>query len=187
MHLQNPYTVLFFFITKICLILDVWIVCFFHLQYHTDFFIFCFLGSRLRHIEVPRWGVKLELQLPATATAMRYLIHIWDLHYTAAHGNAGFLIHWQRPRIKSASSRILVGFLTPWARGTPYYLTTDSYLSKSVYSKTYYIFLVAVEYFMYWDIPYCIYPFPYWEPYRSVIILYYKETKQPFGKIICTW
>ena len=33
---------------------------------------FCFLGPHLRHMEVPRLGVNLELQLPAytTATAM---------------------------------------------------------------------------------------------------------------------
>ena len=36
-------------------------------------FFFCFLGLHLQHMEVPRLGVKLELQLPAytTATAMQ--------------------------------------------------------------------------------------------------------------------
>ena len=33
------------------------------------FFFFCFLGPRLWHVEVPRLRVKLELQLPACATA----------------------------------------------------------------------------------------------------------------------
>ena len=48
-----------------------------------------FLGLHLRHMQVPRLGVKLELQLPAytTATAM------WDLTYTRAQGNARSLIH----------------------------------------------------------------------------------------------
>ena len=32
-------------------------------------FLFCFLGLHLRNMEVPRLGVKLELQLPAFATA----------------------------------------------------------------------------------------------------------------------
>ena len=32
-------------------------------------FIHSFLGLRLRHMEVPRLGVELELQLPAYATA----------------------------------------------------------------------------------------------------------------------
>ena len=35
-------------------------------------FFLCFLGPHLQHMEVPRLGVELELQLPgyATATAM---------------------------------------------------------------------------------------------------------------------
>ena len=31
-------------------------------------FIFCFLGLHLQHMDVPKLGVKSELQLPATAT-----------------------------------------------------------------------------------------------------------------------
>ena len=36
-------------------------------------FVFCFLGSRVWHLEVPRLGVELELQLPAytAVTAMQ--------------------------------------------------------------------------------------------------------------------
>ena len=52
---------------------------------------FCFLLFRATpgYMEVPRLGVESELQRPAdtTATAM------WDLTYTTAHGNAGFLIY----------------------------------------------------------------------------------------------
>ena len=40
--------------------------------------IFVFLGLHPQHMEVPRLGVELELQLPA---------------YITAHGNAGSLIH----------------------------------------------------------------------------------------------
>ena len=43
------------------------------------FFCFCFLGLHLWHMEVPRLGVKSELQLPA---------------YTTVHGNARSLTHW---------------------------------------------------------------------------------------------
>ena len=45
----------------------------------------CFLGLHAWHMEVPRLGVKLEPQLPAyvTATAMRDLSHIWDLHHSS--------------------------------------------------------------------------------------------------------
>ena len=49
------------------------------------YFIFCFLGLHLRHIEVPRRGVKLELQLLAytTATAMSDPSCICDLHHSS--------------------------------------------------------------------------------------------------------
>ena len=41
--------------------------------------------------------------------------------YTTAHGNAGSLTHWARPRIKPTSSWILVRFVNHWAMmGTPY-------------------------------------------------------------------
>ena len=33
--------------------------------------LFCFVGSNLQHMEVPRLGVELELLLPATATVMQ--------------------------------------------------------------------------------------------------------------------
>ena len=40
-----------------------------------------FLGPHLWHMEVPKLGVKLELQLPAyTTTATQYLSHVCDLH-----------------------------------------------------------------------------------------------------------
>ena len=57
------------------------------------FVLIFFLGPPLQHMEVPRLGVKSELQLLAytTATAM------WDLSrictYTTAHGSAGCLTH----------------------------------------------------------------------------------------------
>ena len=48
------------------------------------FVCFCFLGPCLQHMEVPRLGVGLELQLPtyATATAMQDLSCICDLYYS---------------------------------------------------------------------------------------------------------
>ena len=44
-----------------------------------------FLGLHLRHMEVPRLGVKLELQLPGctTATATLDLNLTCDLHHTS--------------------------------------------------------------------------------------------------------
>ena len=48
-------------------------------------FLFCLLGLRLQHMEVPRLGVKSELQLPAhtTATATPVPGLIFDLHHSA--------------------------------------------------------------------------------------------------------
>ena len=42
-------------------------------------------GEHLQHMEVPRLGVKLELQLPAytTATAMQDMNHIFDLYHSS--------------------------------------------------------------------------------------------------------
>ena len=48
-------------------------------------FIFSFLGLHLRHMEVPRLGVKSELQLPAyaTSTATRDLSRTSDLQHSS--------------------------------------------------------------------------------------------------------
>ena len=51
-----------------------------------------FLGLHLWHVEVPRLGVELELQLPACTTATATL----DLNfapYTTAYSNVGSLTH----------------------------------------------------------------------------------------------
>ena len=49
------------------------------------FFFLFFLGLHLRHMEVPRLGIKSELQLLvyATATAMRDLSHVCNLHHSS--------------------------------------------------------------------------------------------------------
>ena len=51
--------------------------------------LFVFLGLHPWHMEVPRLGVKSELQLPAytTATQQRQ-IQATSVSYTTAHGNA---------------------------------------------------------------------------------------------------
>ena len=48
-------------------------------------FFFLLLGPHLWHLEVPRVGVTLELQLPpyATATAMQDLSHIYNPHHSS--------------------------------------------------------------------------------------------------------
>ena len=50
------------------------------------FFFFCFfLGPHLQHMEVPRLGIKSELQLPActTATATPDLSRVCELHHNS--------------------------------------------------------------------------------------------------------
>ena len=49
---------------------------------------FVFLGPHQWHMEVPRLGIELELQLPAYATAIATgdLSHICDLHHSSQQG-----------------------------------------------------------------------------------------------------
>ena len=53
-------------------------------EFYTTFFFFLsfFLGQHLWHMEVPRLGVRSELQLPATATAMWDLSHICNVDHS---------------------------------------------------------------------------------------------------------
>ena len=84
-----------------------------------------FLVLHLRHREVPRLGVKLELQVPAYATTKQNQIWASSAAYTAACGNTEFLIYWARPGIKPAFSWTLVRFLTHWATDCCTGFTTD--------------------------------------------------------------
>ena len=73
-----------------------------------------FLGPHLWHIEVPRLGVKSELQLLAYTTATtqdpsQALSMTCD---TMAHSNIRSLTHLARTGIKPTSSWILIGFVT---------------------------------------------------------------------------
>ena len=60
-------------------------LCYILFDLHFDFILFfVFLGPQRWHMEIPRIGVKSELQLPAytTATAMQDLSHVCDLHHS---------------------------------------------------------------------------------------------------------
>ena len=61
------------------------ILVFLHLRMCLFFFFFGFLGLHVRHVEIPRLGVELELQLPAyaTVTAMQDPGHSFDLHHSS--------------------------------------------------------------------------------------------------------
>ena len=77
---------------------------------------FClFLGPHPRYMEVPRLGIKLELHLPAyaTATATQDPSHVCDLHHSSRQ--CGSLTHWVSRRIEPAISWFLVGFVNHWA------------------------------------------------------------------------
>ena len=76
------------------------------------FYYFFFLGHYPQHMEVPRVGVECELQLPAYATATTMPDPSWSVTCTASLGNVGSLTNWEGPRIKPASSWIVVGFIT---------------------------------------------------------------------------
>ena len=64
-------------------------------SYRLLMLLFSLLGQHLWHMEVPRLGVKLELQLPACTTATA-----WSVTYTPAHGSAARLTHWLGPGIE---------------------------------------------------------------------------------------
>ena len=73
---------------------------------------FCFLGTHPWHMEVPRLGVKSELQLPAYATATAIQDPSFICNLTTAHGNTRSLTQLVRPGIQPTSSWILVRFVS---------------------------------------------------------------------------
>ena len=93
-----------------------------HWETWLSLFYFTFFRAQVQHIEVPRLGVELELQLLAypTATAMWDPSLISNLHHSL--WNAGSLTHWARPGIKPASSWRLSQVRYCWGTtGTPHY------------------------------------------------------------------
>ena len=75
------------------------------------FFFFVFLGPHSWHMEVFTLRVKWALQLPAYTTAIvtRDLSHICNVHHSS---NTGYLNHLVRPGIKTASSWMLIRFVS---------------------------------------------------------------------------
>ena len=69
-------------------------------------------------MEVPRLGVKSELQLLAKPQPQQHQIQATatatsDPTYTTAHGNAGSLTHGRRSGIEPSTSWFIVGFVSP--------------------------------------------------------------------------
>ena len=57
------------------------------------FSVFGYLGLHSQHVEVPRLGVKSELQLLAYTTPQQLGIQASSVTYTTAHGNSRFVTH----------------------------------------------------------------------------------------------
>ena len=73
---------------------------------------FFFLRLRLWHMEVPRLGVRLQLQLLAYTIATDYIrSKPWLRPAPQVKTMPDPLTHWERPGIEPTSSWILVGFL----------------------------------------------------------------------------
>ena len=68
-------------------------------------------------MEVPRLGVKSELQLLTYATAKQHRIWAASVTYTTAHSNAWSLTHWAKTGINPTSSWILVRFINAEPEG----------------------------------------------------------------------
>ena len=79
-----------------------------------DNFFFVFLGLHPWHMEIPRLGVNRSCS--CWPTPQQRQIRAVSATYTIAHGSAGSLTHWARPRTERRSSWLLVMFATaePW-------------------------------------------------------------------------
>ena len=86
-----------------------------------------FLGLPLQHVEVPRLGVKSELQLPsyAIATATSGLSCIYNLHQSS--WQCQILNPLSGARDQTKSSWILVRFVTAEQNGNSYSLINDGH------------------------------------------------------------
>ena len=62
-------------------------------SFYTYLLSYSFLGQHVWYMEVPRLGVKLELQLQAYTSATAMLDPAISVNYTTAHGNTGSLTH----------------------------------------------------------------------------------------------
>ena len=76
---------------------------------HLFIYLFAFLGLRVWHMEVPRLGVELELQLLAYTTAMPGLSSVCNLYHSS--WQCWILNPLSGAKIEPTSSGILVGFL----------------------------------------------------------------------------
>ena len=81
------------------------------------FFFFFFLGSCRWHMEVPRLGVKSELQLWTLPQPWQHWIQATYVTYACC--NTRSLIHWVMPGIEPTSSGRQCWLFNPLSHGTP--------------------------------------------------------------------
>ena len=107
----------------------------FHLIYSLYLFFFFsrLLGLNLWHMEVPRLGVGLDIQLHHSRNSVGSGVHLRTTPQLM--GNAGSLTHWMRPGIETASSWIPVGFVSTAPQREPqfYFILLTVCLVKQNY------------------------------------------------------
>ena len=84
-------------------------ICSKHWSKGSFLFFFFFLGPHLEHMEVPRLGVELELQLPAAATATLDPTCICSLYYSSWHCQS-------LSPLSRARDRTCILMVTSWVR-----------------------------------------------------------------------
>ena len=83
-------------------------IYFYLLIYLFILFNFCFLLPNPQVVEIPRLGIKLELQLWPIPWPQQFRIRAASATYTTAHSTTGSSMHWAGPGIEPSSSQILV-------------------------------------------------------------------------------
>ena len=94
------------------------------------FFFFVFLGSHWQHMEVPRVGVKSELQ----PQPQQQQIGSTSVTYSTAHGHARSFTHWARPGMEPSTLWFLDSFLLCHDRSSSHPCFYRASLSQSLQS-----------------------------------------------------
>ena len=117
-----------------------------HLTKFNIHFFLIFLGLRLQYMEVPRLGVKLELQLLAyaIATAIWDLSHICYLHHSSQQ-------HWILNSLREARDLTCIPMDSSWVHyhwamtGTPTHPFITKALNKGGIEGTYFNTIKAIH------------------------------------------
>ena len=105
------------FLSLSCLVLVCFILFYlilFYLYFILFYFTLFYIYGIVCNMKFLRLGVKSELQLRPTPQLQQQQIWAASVRYTAAYGNAGFLIHRVRPWVEPATSQRQC-WITHWA------------------------------------------------------------------------